>query len=40
VAEAVHARVVNLFNDRYFDERRAMRVVEIVREHLARFGTD
>jgi hypothetical protein len=33
-AEALHRRVVNLFNDRAFDEDRARRAVEVVREHL------
>lgn len=34
-AEALHRRVVNLFNDRSFDEERARRAVEVVLEHLA-----
>lgn len=34
-AEAFHRRVVNLFNDRSFDEERARRAVEVVLAHLA-----
>ncbi|HYG63314.1 MAG TPA: hypothetical protein VEL74_12085, partial [Thermoanaerobaculia bacterium] len=37
-AEALHARVVNLFNDFYFDEERARRAAGLVREHLAGRG--
>jgi hypothetical protein len=33
-AEALHRRVVNLFNDRYFSEEQARRTAELVREHL------
>lgn len=35
VAERLHGEVVNLFNDRYFDEERAERAVQIVLRHLA-----
>lgn len=34
-AEALHRRVVNLFNDRSFDEERAHRAAEVVLAHLA-----
>ena len=34
VAARFHASVVNLFNDRYFDEEKAGRIAAIVREHL------
>jgi hypothetical protein len=34
-AEALHAEVVNLFNDRNFDEEKAARVAALVRRHLA-----
>lgn len=33
-AEALHGEVVNLFNDRNFDEERAARVAALVRRHL------
>jgi len=35
VAERVHGEVVNLFNDRYFDEERAERTARLVLRHLA-----
>lgn len=35
VAERLHGEVVNLFNDRYFDEERAERTVRLVLRHLA-----
>ncbi|HEU4889400.1 MAG TPA: hypothetical protein VFV49_16055, partial [Thermoanaerobaculia bacterium] len=34
VAERLHAGVVNLFNDRYFDEQQARRVTEVILRHL------
>ena len=34
VAERLHGRVVNLFNDRYYSEERAERTVALVRGHL------
>jgi hypothetical protein len=34
VAAQLHARVVNLFNDRYYSEERAERTVALVRAHL------
>lgn len=34
VAERVHSGVVNLFNDRHFDEERARRVADIVLRHV------
>lgn len=34
VAEWLHARVVNLFNDRYYSVEQARRTVAVVREHL------
>jgi hypothetical protein len=34
-AERLHAQVVNLFNDRHFDEERARRAAEAVLRHLA-----
>jgi hypothetical protein len=34
VAERLHNEVVNLFNDRYYDESRARRTTEIIIEHL------
>lgn len=34
-AERLHGRIVNLFNDRYFDEERACRAVECVLHHLS-----
>lgn len=34
VAAALHAEIVNLFNDRYFDRERATRVAAIVRAHI------
>jgi len=34
VAAKLHQRVVNLFNDRYFTEEKAGRIVALVREHL------
>lgn len=38
VAERLHAEVVNLFNDRYFDEERAARTAGLVLRHLAEQG--
>ncbi len=35
VAERLHGEVVNLFNDRYFDEDRAERAARLVLRHLA-----
>jgi hypothetical protein len=35
-AEGLHANVVNLFNDRYFDQTRARRITELVLDHLQR----
>jgi hypothetical protein len=35
VARRLQERVVNLFNDRYFDEERARRLVEVILRHLA-----
>lgn len=35
VAERLHSKVVNLFNDRYFDEERAERAAWLVLRHLA-----
>lgn len=35
-AERVHATIVNLFNDRYFDAEKARRTAEIVRTHVTR----
>ncbi len=35
VAERLHAEVVNLFNDRYFDEDQAERTARLVLRHLA-----
>ena len=35
-AERLHAEVVNLFNDRYFDEEKATLAAEIVRRHVTR----
>lgn len=37
-AEALHARVVNLFNDRYFDEEKACRAAAIAARHVAGRG--
>jgi hypothetical protein len=37
-AEALHRAIVNLFNDRYYDEERAGRTVGLALEHLAREG--
>ena len=34
VAERLHARIVNLFHDRHFDEGRARRLVDVVLRHL------
>jgi hypothetical protein len=34
VAEQLHATIVNLFNDRYFDEERARRMAHLILEHL------
>jgi hypothetical protein len=34
IAERLHAKIVNLFNDRYFDEARARHVCELVLYHL------
>lgn len=34
VAEHLHASIVNLFNDRYFDEERARRMAHLILEHL------
>lgn len=36
VAERLHGEIVNLFNDRYFDEERAERAVSVVLRHLSR----
>jgi hypothetical protein len=36
VAARLHAEIVNLFNDRYFDEQSALRISEIVLRHIAR----
>lgn len=38
IAEALAESVVNLFNDRHYDQRRAERTVEIVLEHVERHG--
>ena len=38
VAEALHARVVNLFNDRHYDEAMACRTAELVNDHLEASG--
>ncbi|HEV7509608.1 MAG TPA: hypothetical protein VGS07_32340 [Thermoanaerobaculia bacterium] len=38
VAERLHRGIVNLFNDRYFDEERARRTVDCVLRHLAGCG--
>jgi hypothetical protein len=35
-AERLHAEVVNLFNDRYFDEEKATLAAELVRRHVTR----
>lgn len=35
VAARLHAEIVNLFNDRYFDEQSALRITRIVLQHLA-----
>lgn len=35
-AEALHAQIVNLFNDRYFNEEKAARAAELVRSHVTR----
>lgn len=35
-ATRLHEEIVNLFNDRYFDEEKAARTAEIVRHHLLR----
>ena len=34
VAEQLHSRIVNLFNDRYYTETQARQTVEVVRRHL------
>lgn len=34
VASRIHGQIVNLFNDRHFDDRRARRIVEVVLRHL------
>lgn len=39
-AEKLQGEVVNLFNDRYFDDARAEKTVEIVNVHLHDFGGD
>jgi dTDP-4-amino-4,6-dideoxygalactose transaminase len=39
VAEKLHRRVVNLFNDRYFTEEKAGRIVALVRAHLEARGS-
>jgi hypothetical protein len=36
IAEGLHGEIVNLFNDRYYNERQARRTVELVGEHLKR----
>jgi dTDP-4-amino-4,6-dideoxygalactose transaminase len=38
VAEKLHGRIVNLFNDMYFTEDQALRVGEIVRRHVDDYG--
>lgn len=38
VAERLHGEVVNLFNDRYFDDDKAAQAVDCVRRHLAELG--
>lgn len=38
VANELASRIVNLFNDHYFDESQAYRVVEIVNAHTQRYG--
>jgi hypothetical protein len=37
-AEWLHRSIVNLFNDRYFDEPRAERAAALVREHVLAYG--
>jgi hypothetical protein len=37
-ARQLHERVVNLFNDHYFDEKRAIRLTRIIRDHLKPAG--
>lgn len=37
-ASALHERIVNLFNDRYFDEERAHRTAAVILRHLLQFG--
>ena len=39
LAQKLHRRVVNLFNDRYFTEEQAGRIVPLVREHLDSAGS-
>lgn len=39
VAERLHSEIVNLFNDRYFDAKRAERISELVRDHAAAVPT-
>jgi hypothetical protein len=39
-AEALHRAIVNLFNDRYYDEARAVATARIVREHVAACGRE
>lgn len=34
VASRIHGQIVNLFNDRHFDDQRARRIVEVVLRHL------
>jgi hypothetical protein len=38
VAEHLHASIVNLFNDRYFDGERARKMVRVILRHLERTG--
>jgi hypothetical protein len=38
IAEGLHASIVNLFNDRYFDRERAHAVAEVVLRHLSKRG--
>ena len=36
-AQRLRADIVNLFNDRYFDEEKAARVAELLRRHVTRW---
>jgi dTDP-4-amino-4,6-dideoxygalactose transaminase len=40
VADRLAARIVNLFNDRYYDESQAEETVAVVVDHLARYGRE